>query len=464
MPPHRSALFNSSFPYHATFNPFVQESVGSPHMNEAAGPDAFEGMAKDMADAFAAAEGFDFNSFFTAYGVTSSERTTSNAAEDAPFPPHFPFAFPAAVPEHGPRFDGAPPPPPPFAFNFGRPYGFNWNTGNPEENSHPGSMPHNLAGASGFHPYDYGHTARGGFRGRFNPYARGGHFPHFHGRPHHPPPPFRGHFGPDGPFGFRGHWHHHYSPAPGMDEEFAKARQDYQDSFKRWFEKLDEMRNQMPHPEAAYDGHPGRGGFAPRGRGHLGGGRGRGGHHQFHPGRGRGGFPPFNAQFRPPPSGWTDGRGVPPPRSGPPPRSRSEPAYNEAPHASTLGVDIVEAWETYCAQWINLLSSSPDSTTNTVIKLSEIPWPLIVDTSDMRSLSEMSDKITAASVGEFILSPEHSVGIGHKKRIHHALKLYHPDRFEVSVVAKVQEGDRKAVRELGEIVAKCLNKLLEDEN
>ncbi|KIO33331.1 hypothetical protein M407DRAFT_65697 [Tulasnella calospora MUT 4182] len=76
----------------------------------------------------------------------------------------------------------------------------------------------------------------------------------------------------------------------------------------------------------------------------------------------------------------------------------------------------------------------------------------------------MASAITASTVGEFILSPKHSPDVSNKKRIHHALRLYHPDRFEIAVVAKLEGRDKEEVRELGEVVAKCLNKLLEKEN
>lgn len=131
---------------------------------------------------------------------------------------------------------------------------------------------------------------------------------------------------------------------------------------------------------------------------------------------------------------------------------------NAQPRAPS--VDIAKAWETYSTQWKKLAATDAPSTIN----LSEIPWPVVIDTSKMKTLSEMTSYVTAPTVGEFILSPEHSPEVSNKKRIHQALRLYHPDRFETVVVAKVEEKDQKLVRELGEVVAKCLNKLLEKEN
>ncbi|KAG8984148.1 hypothetical protein FRB90_005537, partial [Tulasnella sp. 427] len=389
-------------------------------MRKAAGPVTPKGMAKDMTDGFSAAEASNF-----------SERTTHKTTKKVPFPRHLPSMF-----------------------NFSRPYGFHWNNSDPEGKSHPESVPQSSTGDSGSLPFDHGHTGRGGIHGRFNPHARGGHLPTFHSPPDHPPPPpFRDPFGSDGLFGFRRRWNHHPKspPPPSFEEEVTKTLQ----GLHEVLEKLHEARNQALYGEAGpdVDGPSRRESFGPDSRDHP--GSGRGGYHQFYSGSGRGGYPQFNAHFHPPPPSWAAGHqsGGPPPRSAPPPRPWSAPAHSRAPYVPVFCVDIAAAWETYCAQWAKLISPSPDCTTKTTIKLSEIPWPIIVDTSSILLPSALSDKITAALVGEFILSPRHSVGIGHRKRIHHALRLYHPDRFEITVVAKVQEEYRKVVRELGETVA-----------
>ncbi|KIO33329.1 hypothetical protein M407DRAFT_241122 [Tulasnella calospora MUT 4182] len=139
-------------------------------------------------------------------------------------------------------------------------------------------------------------------------------------------------------------------------------------------------------------------------------------------------------------------------------RSKSAPAPNDVP--KPRHVDVAKAWETYSSQWKKLTATDAPQTIN----LSELPWPVVVDTSKMKTLSEMANAVTATTVGEFVLSPKHSPDVSNKKRIHQALRLYHPDRFESAVVAKLEEKDKEVVRGLGEVVAKCLNKLLEKEN
>ncbi|KAG8892775.1 hypothetical protein FRC01_013962 [Tulasnella sp. 417] len=226
-----------------------------------------------------------------------------------------------------------------------------------------------------------------------------------------------------------------------MEEEFSKAREQQSQSWQKLYERLDEMRNRMHGARHGHDDHSWYHGPHP--------GRGRSGYH----GRGRGGYQHWSHD---PFENFASASGSGGPRSGA--RSRSAPASKDA--SKPRHVDVAKAWETYSAQWKKLTATDAPATIN----LSEVPWPVIVDTSKMKTLAEMTDVLTATTVGEFILSPKHSPDASNKKRIHHALRLYHPDRFEISVVAKLEEKDKKAVRELGEVVAKCLNKLLEKEN
>ncbi|KAG8989883.1 hypothetical protein FRB90_002030 [Tulasnella sp. 427] len=477
MPPHRRALF-SSLPYHATFNPYVQVSVNSPRLDEAVGNDGFDGMAKGMREAFATTDqGLDPGSFtFTASGATTSEGANPSAAQfPSAFPPGF-FANGPASEQGPPRSGGPPPPPSSRPFNEERrPYGFNWSNTSASGAAHPGSVPCNPVGGTGHYPNNHGQA-----RGRYSPYTSGGPPPHhFHRRPPQPPPPhhyasrppFTFNSGSEGPWTYRGPWINGFpfTPPPplGANPDYDRARREYEESLRRWMaEKIEQMRRRMEEANnrRGADAHA-RGEYASGARGQPSPETGRGGH-QHHSNCGSGRYYKSNAQSRAHPSGSTNGgpKGPPPPRSAPPPKTKPAPAP-QAPRAPKFRVDIAQAWEIYSSQWKKLTPPSPSpNATNARIKLAEIPWPLIVDTSKMRSLSEMNDKVTAASVGEFILSPKHSTGVANKKRIHQALKLYHPDRFEVIVVAKVEEGQKKAVRELGEVVAKCLNKLLEREN
>ncbi|KAG8980922.1 hypothetical protein FRB90_007401 [Tulasnella sp. 427] len=477
MPPHRRALF-SSLPYHATFNPYVQVSVSSPRMDEAAGHDGFDGMAKGMREAFATTDqGLDPGSFtFTASGATTSEGANSSAAEEtffsSAFPPGF-FANGPAPKQGPPRSGGSPPPPSSGPFNEARrPYDFNWSNTSASGAAHPGSVPYSPAGGTGPHPNNHG---QGGSRGRYSPYTSAGPPPHhFHRRPPQPPPPH--HYAPrppftfnsssEGPWAYRGPWINGFPfappPPPGANPDYDRARREYEESVRRWMaEKMEQIRKRMEEANNRRNADArARGEYASGARGRPSPDSGRDGH-QHHSNCGNGGYYQSDAQSRAYPSGSTNAgpKGPPPLRSAPPPRTKPANAP-QAPRASVFRADIAQAWEIYSAQWKKLTSPSLH-TTNATIKLSEIPWPLIVDTSKMRSLSEMNDKVTSTSVGEFILSPKHSAGVANKKRIHQALKLYHPDRFEIVVVAKVEEGQKKAVRELGEVVAKCLNKLLE---
>ncbi|KAG8947187.1 hypothetical protein FRC04_010910 [Tulasnella sp. 424] len=437
-----------------------EQSAQAGYPNQEGMADIFEEMARSMREAFPASfEGISANS---STGAAQSAGSTGGAGENATTKPpadgpnvvdpengsgfSFHFAFTPA--EHGlPR---EAPPPPLFNDHERRPYGFNWNGSSAEGAAHPGSMPFTSSRDSEpNHQYHHEHQRpRPAWtpRGRFTPYGRGGPPPHFHHHHHHHhrPPPFGpgnfpfgfgGPFGHDGPFGFRGRWNPRSPPSP-LDEHFAKARQQQQQSWQNVFEKMEEMRSRMHgagYYEHDYYGsrrggphhHTGRGGYQ------------SGSHGRHHSYAGSGGPPP-HPRSRSTPNPTTSSEDIPRPRR----------------------VDIAKAWETYSAQWKKLTATDAPST----IQLSEIPWPIIVDTSKMKTLSEMASTVTARTVGEFILSAKHSPDVSNKKRIHQALKLYHPDRFETAVVARVEGQNQEAVRELGEVVAKCLNKLLEKEN
>ncbi|KAG9049748.1 hypothetical protein FS837_009282 [Tulasnella sp. UAMH 9824] len=422
--------------------------------------DIFEEMARSMREAFASFESVDTSASSTATqapstsaaagtSATTNSQTTPPNPTDANTGSGFTFQFPSTAAEHGLPRDG--PFPPLFTDHQPRTYGFNWSESTADGAAHPGSMPYSSSRDPGadqhhHHHHHHHHGCRGGpggSRGRYTPYGRGRPPPHFHHFTHRPPPPFGagpfpfgfgGPFGHDGPFGFRGPWNRPPPPpfaASNMEEEFSKAREQQQEAWQKLYERLDEMRSRM-HRGAHWRAD------------------GFGAHH--HPSRGRGGYQSGRGRYESYASASGDGH----PRSGG--RSRSAPAPKDVP--KPRNVDVAKAWETYSAQWMKLLTTDAPAT----IKLAEVPWPVMVDTSKMKTLSDMTSAVTATTVGEFILSPKHSPDVPNKKRIHQALRLYHPDRFEITVVAKLEEKDKQAVRELGEVVAKCLNKLLEKEN
>ncbi|KAG9011980.1 hypothetical protein FRB90_006886 [Tulasnella sp. 427] len=388
-------------------------------------------MEKDMKEALPGTEGLDFDSSATVPGPTSTfKKARAGAARNASSTSNFAFTFacPASSTAHGPASLGgqSQSTPPPSAMlnnkepSCSSPFNFNFTfsttgTNNGPSRDEPPSQPSPQSPLFDEERRPYGFNWNdGGPEGKGHP-GSVSYNPARNARPHHTDHRRREHRGSTKCEG-----------APPSEAPESRSR---------------------------YEG------FNSGARGTF--GRGRDGHQKYSahgPGR-------CNHSNRPSPSNST-GNGpkpAPPPRSAPPPKPKEStaPRYHEAFRASVPGVDIAKAWEIYSAQWRKLTSPPPNHTT---IKVSEIPWPLIVNTSKMRYLSEISDKITTVSVGDFILSSKHSAGVANKKRIHQALRLYHPDRFEVAVVAKVAEKEKRAVRELGEIVAKCLNTLLEREN
>lgn len=177
---------------------------------------------------------------------------------------------------------------------------------------------------------------------------------------------------------------------------------------------------------------------------------------------------PFNAQ--PPPS--------PPPAhasSGPQSRSapftrpdlrssqhRSASNQKETPAPPTPPIDDLSlAWATYCAKWDAIETSCPAD-----IEVKQIPWPILSGSSENgrnRFLPPLSI-VDSKSIGEFLFSPKHSVGVSARKIVKDALKWYHPDHFEQKIVARIRredEGLKEGVRDLGQAVVRCLTALLE---
>ncbi|KAG8940459.1 hypothetical protein FRC04_005250 [Tulasnella sp. 424] len=176
---------------------------------------------------------------------------------------------------------------------------------------------------------------------------------------------------------------------------------------------------------------------------------------------------PFTAQSLPPPShAFSSGpqsRSAPFTRSDP--RSsqhRSAQNQKETPAPPTPPTDGISlAWATYCAKWDVIETSCPAD-----IEVKQIPWPILSGSSEngrSRFLPPLST-VDSKSIGEFLLSPKHSVGVSARKIVKDALKWYHPDHFEQKIVARIRredEGLKEGVRDLGQAVVRCLTALLE---
>jgi len=153
---------------------------------------------------------------------------------------------------------------------------------------------------------------------------------------------------------------------------------------------------------------------------------------------------------------------------GPP--SSAYPADTQPPHPKTSKMDtpdkhsstkrrksekeaITTAWARYEHKWDSIKTTQDNLTEDCV------PWPVIHKAALNGSQSEV-----AVSVKAFLLSPYHSHEVPRKKRILDALRLYHPDRFG-KVISRVSDAvERKELKEIGDILVRCLNELLEEES
>ncbi|KAH9974705.1 hypothetical protein BGW80DRAFT_1170236, partial [Lactifluus volemus] len=84
----------------------------------------------------------------------------------------------------------------------------------------------------------------------------------------------------------------------------------------------------------------------------------------------------------------------------------------------------------------------------------DVPWPVFGTVESM-------EDITLQRVGEFVFHAQReSVHAAPQvKSIRHELLRWHPDKFQWQVLDKVRQGDRKAVQEVAEKVARILTQL-----
>jgi hypothetical protein len=139
--------------------------------------------------------------------------------------------------------------------------------------------------------------------------------------------------------------------------------------------------------------------------------------------------------------------------------SRMEEARRDAQRAlkkcsqkthPTANQPMLEAWRKYGERWNLMLSTAQPLT------FQSIPWPVAVRLNDPVQLY-------TGDIMAFLFSPQHSVHQSRRDRLKAALLQWHPDRFQ-RLLSRVVEEDRSVVEEGVNIVARCLNELLNRES
>ena len=129
----------------------------------------------------------------------------------------------------------------------------------------------------------------------------------------------------------------------------------------------------------------------------------------------------------------------------------------------------VEARELYETRWKALLAPSNATSTEPLLCLADIPWPIHPPCTGKghTPLSFRVDDLTIDAVSTFLLpssteddrDPEVSRK-EHRERIRDAMLRFHPDKFEGRVMPRVRDDERDAVREAVGVVARTLNTLM----
>jgi len=102
-------------------------------------------------------------------------------------------------------------------------------------------------------------------------------------------------------------------------------------------------------------------------------------------------------------------------------------------------------------QHLRLTKSPPSS-----LPLLSIPFPVA-------QAHPSAAQITAQTVAQFLLSPQHSQIKSRKLRLKEAMLRWHPDKFDQKWINKVPESQRAAVKECVGATARSLSALMERE-
>jgi hypothetical protein len=124
---------------------------------------------------------------------------------------------------------------------------------------------------------------------------------------------------------------------------------------------------------------------------------------------------------------------------------------------------IASEYEKFTQAW-KTISESKDQLIQPRFIMQTLPWPIMRFAPNSLSTIPVSvspTSFTTKTISAFLLSSEHSTEVSMKRRLHAALRMYHPDRFDVNVMTLVVKEEREQVRECVLAVTRALNELLE---
>lgn len=116
---------------------------------------------------------------------------------------------------------------------------------------------------------------------------------------------------------------------------------------------------------------------------------------------------------------------------------------------------LVRRWEEYERRWKEL-SAAGISKTKTAVKFQDIPWPVNVGTHETLELGDLN----VEKVEDFLLAGLKVRGnqVTKKDRVRSSLLRWHPDKM-TSVLARVVDDDREAIKQGISVVVACLQEL-----
>ncbi|KAL5504705.1 hypothetical protein ACEPAH_7368 [Sanghuangporus vaninii] len=148
---------------------------------------------------------------------------------------------------------------------------------------------------------------------------------------------------------------------------------------------------------------------------------------------------------------------------------REAQAEREKHSAAKARRRLEEARRLYEERWTILLArpaSSSATEDRLPISFADIPWPIAV--TKKISSEEFIEQLTKDAVSSFLLrsgeETNNSDGSAPSTKdvLRTTMLRFHPDKFEVRVLARVEEKDRDLVKESASVVIRILNDLMKD--